>query len=70
MTPAHIELALTVIQLVSKAVQSRMREHDELLELFTKATEEGRDLTDDEVALYRAKAEAAVLSMGELNPLI
>jgi len=70
MTPAHIELALTVIRLISTAVQQRMREHDELLEMFNRATEEGRDLTDEEVALYRAKAEAAMQSMGELNPLI
>ena len=66
MNLAQIDLALSVIRLVSDSVQSRMKQHDELLDLFNKAGEEGRDFTDEEVAMWKAKAEAAIAELGNL----
>lgn len=66
MNLAQIDLALSVIRLVSDSVQARMRQHDELLDLFNRASEEGRDFTDEEVAVWKAKAEAAIDELGNL----
>lgn len=65
MNLAQIDLALSVIRLISDSVQARMRQHDELLDLFNKASEEGRDFTDEEVAVWKAKAEEAIADLGK-----
>lgn len=70
MSPMQIELALSVIRLLSTSVQERMREHNELLDLFNQATDEGRDLTEEEVAVFEARARAELKKMGDLNPTI
>jgi nitrogen-specific signal transduction histidine kinase len=66
MNVAQLDLALSVIRLVSDSVQSRMKQHDELMDLFNTALEEGRDFTDAEVALWKTKAEEAISSLDDV----
>ena len=66
MTPMQVDLALSVIRLASNAIQARMKQHDELLDLFNEASEANRDFTDEEVAMWKAKAEEAITDLDEL----
>ena len=70
MSPENLQLISSVISLTTTIIQNHIAEQNELLELFTKASDEGRDLTDAEVDVYKRKAEVALASMQEINPLI
>ena len=66
----HLALVSDVMKLTTMIIQSHIVAQNELVELFQRASNEGRDLTDEEVARFRAKAEEVVSSMGDVNPLI
>lgn len=66
MSPAQIDMALSVIRMVSNSIQERMRQHNELLELFEKARAENRDFTEEEVALFKAKTEVALKELDDI----
>lgn len=68
MTPAQIEMALSVILLISNSIQERLKQQNELIELFEKARSENRDFTEEEVALFRAKTELALKELDDLIP--
>jgi nitrogen-specific signal transduction histidine kinase len=68
MTPVQIDMALSVIRLISNSIQERMKQHNELLELFETARAEGRDFTEDEVKLWQAKADHALEELKTLIP--
>lgn len=70
MSPESIGLVTSVIRLTAAVIENHVTQQNELLELFAKATEEGRDLTSEEVARYRAQAAAAMKSMEQVNPLL
>ena len=63
-----IQLITSVLQVTSDVIRERMKEQSELVELFNKATNEGRDLTDQEVELFRARARQAIDNMAVVNP--
>ena len=66
MNPSHVSMALSAIQLVSNAIQSRMNRHNEMIDLFNKAIEEDRDFTAEEVAIWEAKAQGAIDDLDSL----
>jgi len=70
MSPAQIDLALSVIRLISNSIQERMKQHNELLELFEKARAEDRDFTIEEVEFFSAKAELALKELEDLVPTL
>lgn len=70
MTPVQIDLALTVIRLISNSIQERMQQHNELLELFEQARAEDRDFTPAEVAVFEARAEVALKELEDLIPTL
>ncbi|MDC0600100.1 hypothetical protein OAO65_02200 [Flavobacteriales bacterium] len=47
-----------------------MKQQNELLNLFEAAREENRDFTDEEVALWEAKAKAAIDELSALIPTL
>jgi len=63
-----IQLITSVLQVTSDVIRERMKEQSELVELFNKATNEGRDLTDQEVELFRVRAKQAIDNMAVVNP--
>ncbi len=70
MNPANVQLISSVIQLTAGVIQDQMNKQNELLALFTKIADEGRDLTDAEVAVFRKQAESVLKQMEDINPLI
>ena len=63
MSPVQIDMALSIIRLISESIQSRLRDHDELLKLFELAQAEGRDFTDEEVKVWSEKAQQAIKAL-------
>jgi len=45
-----------------------MQQQSELVDLFRKAQEEGRDFTKEEMQVWKVKAEAAISDLGDLIP--
>ena len=70
MTPANIDMVLSVITLISKSIKARMDQQNELLNLFERAREEGRDFTDEEVNLWKMKATDAIRELEALIPTL
>ena len=66
----QLSLVSDVMKLTTMIIQTHVIAQNELVELFQRASNEGRDLTDKEVARFRAKAEEVVRGMGDVNPLI
>jgi len=70
MSPTQIDMALSVIRMISNSIQERMKQQNELLNLFETAREENRDFTDEEVALWEAKAKSAIDELTALIPTL
>lgn len=70
MSPANVDMALTVIRMVGNSIQERMRQHNELLELFERAREEDRDFTEEEVVLWKTKAADTIKELEALIPTL
>lgn len=66
MNPVQVELAITVIRTLGAAITQRMNHYNELTELFEKASQEGRDFTEEEVELFASRAEAALSELDEI----
>lgn len=60
MNPTNINLALQALLLMSTSIEERLNKQTELIALFKKATEEGRDFTEEEVASFERAAEASL----------
>lgn len=68
MSPTQIDMALSVIRILGNSIQQRMQQQSELVDLFRKAQEEGRDFTKEEMQIWKVKAEAAISDLGDLIP--
>ena len=66
MSPAQVDLALTVLRLLSESIQKRLTQHNELLALFENAQEEGRDFTEEEIAIFKLRSEKALAELEEV----
>lgn len=68
MNATQVEMAISVLQILTNSIQTRLSQQSELIKLFNKANEENRDFTREEMLLWKAKAEAALKDLEELLP--
>lgn len=66
MNQTQIDMALSVLRVLGNSIQQRMQQQSELVDLFAKATEENRDFTEEEMKIWKQKAEAAINDLGDL----